>query len=170
MMKSLVPWMALAICYAIFFSYLALSYNGLPARLATHFGINGQPNGWMSREGAVEFSLALGILLPGGLLFLVAGIGAGWLPRQFLNVPNRDYWLALERRAATAPVLLRFGLWFACMNVLFVTGVHWMIVQANSPAGGQHLNGLSTALVVGGFLLGMGIWSKMLIHRFKLKP
>jgi len=33
--------------------------NQLPARVASHFGVAGQPNGWMSREALVIFSLVL---------------------------------------------------------------------------------------------------------------
>jgi immunity protein, SdpI family len=32
-------------------------WNRLPARMATHFDINNHPNGWMSREGQLEFVL-----------------------------------------------------------------------------------------------------------------
>ncbi len=34
-------------------------WNELPARMATHFGVNGQPNGWMPRETALYFGLGL---------------------------------------------------------------------------------------------------------------
>lgn len=34
-------------------------WSHLPARLASHFGAAGQPNGWMSRETSVIFSLGL---------------------------------------------------------------------------------------------------------------
>src|SRR5258707_6483114 len=34
-------------------------WDELPARMATHFGANGQPDGWMPRE--VSFYLALGV-------------------------------------------------------------------------------------------------------------
>lgn len=34
-------------------------WDRLPARMATHFGASGQPNGWMSREGALKFILVL---------------------------------------------------------------------------------------------------------------
>src|SRR5580704_5022717 len=34
-------------------------WDQLPLRMATHFDINGQPNGWMTREVALWFSLGL---------------------------------------------------------------------------------------------------------------
>ena len=39
-----------------------LAWDQMPARVATHFGLNQQPNGWMSREGSLTFSLALAAL------------------------------------------------------------------------------------------------------------
>ncbi len=35
----------------------------LPARVATHFGFNGQPNGWMTPIAAISFPVGLSILL-----------------------------------------------------------------------------------------------------------
>ena len=34
-------------------------WNELPARMATHFGVNGQPNGWMPRETSLYFGLGV---------------------------------------------------------------------------------------------------------------
>jgi hypothetical protein len=36
-----------------------LVWDELPVRMATHFGANGQPNGWMSREVSLYFALGL---------------------------------------------------------------------------------------------------------------
>ena len=47
-----------AVLPAVRFQY-SEAWNGLPARMATHFGLNGQPNGWMSREGSMWFMLLL---------------------------------------------------------------------------------------------------------------
>src|SRR5436305_5666107 len=34
-------------------------WDELPARMATHFNATGQPNGWMSRAGSLEFGLGI---------------------------------------------------------------------------------------------------------------
>jgi len=52
-------WMALPV---VMFRYWQV-WDQLPLRMVTHFGPGGRPNGWMSREGALTFSL--------GLLFFV---------------------------------------------------------------------------------------------------
>ena len=60
-------WLALpgmAIMYAFY-------WKQMPPRIATHFGVNSQPNGWMSREASLAFSLLLaGVLAAIGSLRL----------------------------------------------------------------------------------------------------
>jgi uncharacterized membrane protein len=41
----------------------AASWPELPARLATHFDLGNHPNGWMSREASLTFSLVMGIFI-----------------------------------------------------------------------------------------------------------
>jgi hypothetical protein len=38
-------------------------WDKLPARMATHFGVSGQPNGWMPREASLTFATGLTVLL-----------------------------------------------------------------------------------------------------------
>jgi hypothetical protein len=52
-------WLALPITACRFW----LAWNQLPLRMATHFNINGQPNGWMPRETAFYFALGVTALL-----------------------------------------------------------------------------------------------------------
>ena len=40
-----------------------LAWNQLPLRMATHFSLNGQPNGWMPRETAFYFALGVTALV-----------------------------------------------------------------------------------------------------------
>jgi uncharacterized membrane protein len=163
-MKLIAPLLALAICYVLFFGYVITSYAGLPAHVASHFGIDGRPNGWMSREVCVGFTLSLGIFLPAIIVRTMATTGR--IPVSFVKLPNRDYWLAQERRKATLAILLHYSLWLACMSVLFVTGLHWLIVQANPSVGEPHLSLIGIALVTGGFLVGTGIWVIFLRRHF----
>ena len=79
--------------------FIVATTGQLADPVATHFGSDYLANGFMTRDGYLAFSLAFSTLLP----VIVAG-AVGWLPRLFprsVNVPNRDYWLAPERRAAT---------------------------------------------------------------------
>jgi hypothetical protein len=43
----------------------AMSWQQLPTRLATHFDLSNHPNGWMSRDSSLTFSLVMGIFITG---------------------------------------------------------------------------------------------------------
>jgi hypothetical protein len=169
MTKVAIPLTALAICYVWFFACVIATYGELPAQVASHFDISGRPDGWTSRESCVGFTLGLGILMPAFIVGMMAG--AGRIPVSFINLPHREYWLAPDRRRAALALLLRYSLWFACLNVLFVTGLHGLIVQANLPIHGAHtqsphLSGLGITLVAGGFVIGTIVWIALLLRHF----
>jgi len=163
-MKLIAPLLSLAICYVLFFGYVISSYGDLPAKVASHFDIFGQPNGWMSRNACVEFSLGLAILVPALIIGMMAG--AGRIPVSFINLPHRDYWMSPERRQAAVAVLLRYALWFSCLNVLFVTGLHTLIVMANWHGDSPHLSGIGITVIAGAFLIGTGWWLVSLLKHF----
>ena len=71
----------------------------LPARVATHFDSAGLPNGWMERDVHLMFSVGLVAFL--SALFLLARFSITRLPPSRLNIPNKAYWLAPERRDET---------------------------------------------------------------------
>jgi hypothetical protein len=50
------------------------AWDALPARMAVHFNANWQPNGYTTREGAIE--LGLGIMVVMLLLFTIGGLAA----------------------------------------------------------------------------------------------
>ena len=52
-------WLALPLTGLQYWSV----WNQLPGRMATHFGVSGQPNGWMPRETSLIFLVALTFLL-----------------------------------------------------------------------------------------------------------
>ena len=162
MKTSRAPGLVLSLLYLFFLGYLAFSAGQLPDRVATHFDGSGQPNGWMSRSTHLLFTLVLGLGIP---LFVVAVLFVvRFLPDSIINIPRRDYWLAAERRAETVAWLFRHSLWFACISVSFITGVHYLIVRANARPPAQ----LSTPWLlgmVGCFLVALAIWViSMILH------
>ena len=56
-------WLALPLTGLQYWSV----WNQLPARMATHFGVSGQPNGWMPRETSLIFSLGCDVPVAGGV-------------------------------------------------------------------------------------------------------
>ncbi len=166
MKSSYAAAIALVLLYACFLSYWAWSGTQLPDRVATHFNGSGEPNGWMSRSTSQTFMLVFGFVFP---LFIVGLCYATrFLPASLVNIPNRQYWLARERRTETANYLVGHSLWLACLMVGFVTGIQYSIVQANR----QIVPHLATSVlleVVVPFIAGTAIWVIVLLRHFR-KP
>lgn len=127
---------------------MVASSADLPPMVAAHFGANGAPNGYMSREAYVAFMTLLVVALP--LLVAAAGRLSARLPSRLVNLPNKDYWLAPERRAGA---LARIGLLstlYAHVLVLFLVFAHWLIVDAHGRA--------PVRLAEGPFFAGLGVF------------
>jgi len=86
-------------------------YPQLPERVASHFDGQGNANGWMQREGFMVFYAMLFVVL--GATFAGSARLMRILPDGMINLPNRKYWLAEERReesiASLESSLLRMG-------------------------------------------------------------
>jgi hypothetical protein len=140
--------------------------DALPQTVASHFGASGRANGWMSRDGYVLFMLCFALGVP---LFMVLTIG--WLPRvmpRLINLPNRDYWLSGERRDEALDYLLEHAYRIGSLTLLFMLGVHLLVLDANEVRPPRLAGGLLALLLVL-FLAALGIWTVALMRRFR-KP
>lgn len=120
-----------------------------PPTMAVHFNGAGQPDAWMDRVKFIVIGTALCFILPP---FIVACVGVmpRVLPVSMLQLPNRAYWLAPERREVTLRHLLFVGLWLGCLVQAFLLAVWIMIARANPAGATPHLSA-DHAFVVGGF-------------------
>ena len=154
----------LVVLYIGFGVSLFESVPMLPNRVATHFDAAGMANGWMSRSTHLLFMSVFGLVFP---LFL---IGVCWsirfLPAGLVNIPHREYWLADERRSETASYLVWHAVWFACLALGFVIGLHWLIVFSNQRQP-PPLPIMWVLAVLGPFLAGVAAWVFCLYRRFR---
>ena len=141
---------------------ISATSDHLPAQVASHFGAGGAPNGWMSRNDYRLVILAFAVGLP------VAVVGGSMLlPRledTRINIPHRDYWLAPARRDATFRYLAAHAYWLGALLVVFIAGIHLLLLDANA-AQPPRLAGqlLATLLVL--FLAALAGWiATMAIH------
>ncbi|MEJ7595015.1 MAG: DUF1648 domain-containing protein [Planctomycetaceae bacterium] len=136
----------------------------LPDRVATHWGIDGQPNDWMTRTGATLTLCGLQIGVP---LFLVAVTTlASRLPDSMVNIPNREYWLHPDRRSATLAWMNRMLAWIAVLTSLFMIGIGLLTFIANKTGGGLHVGLFVTAL--GAYLACVFSIAGRSLFRFRL--
>ena len=80
--------------------HIGFYYPALPAQMASHFGPNGEANGYMTKLGFAAFY----VVMMAFYAALFAGIGGllKVLPVNSINLPHKEYWLAPERKTANS--------------------------------------------------------------------
>jgi uncharacterized membrane protein len=105
----------LALYAAIHFSHY---YPQLPDVVASHFNGRGSANGWQTKSAF--FVVFVGV----SVLAAVVGFGIPRiitaLPPELINLPNKQYWLAPERRSKTMDFLNGYFAWFGCALFLIM--------------------------------------------------
>ena len=136
----------------------------LPAQVASHFAAGGTANGWMSRRGYLLFMLVFAVVIPLGIVF-----GMSLLPRmsdKAINIPNRDYWLSPTRREATFRFLTAHACWLGSLMIVFIVGIHFLLIAANATQPPRLPTQPFIALLVA-FLVGIAIWAATLVRHFR---
>jgi uncharacterized membrane protein len=161
-MGKLAPPVVAVVGYFGFLAAMAATYSRLPEVVASHFNANGAPNGWMPRDsyvwtmvGVVTFTTAL----LAGMFALIR-----YLPKGMVNLPNRDYWLAPERRAETSRTLGSYGLVMAGLVSLNFMGLQLLVVKANESQPVELSSGVWWILA--GFLAITGTMTVAIYRRF----
>ena len=132
----------------------------LPERVATHFGIDGKPNDWMSRSTSTIVFLALQSGVP--VLMLAMTSMAARMPVSMVNIPNREYWLHPERRGTTMAHVSLMMTWIAVLTSLFMAAIGHLTFIANKTGDGLNLplflSGLVTFLIAVFTIAGRSMW------------
>ena len=143
---------------------MAWYYPRLPTRIASHFDAAGQVNAFMPKDAFfVVHLVVLGLM---ALSFLLVPALVTRLPPGMINLPNKDYWLAPERRAHTAQKLQSSMVGFGNVMLLFLLLVFGEAMRANLlPT--PHLSNRIWVLLV---LLGVSViyWTVRLMRAFRL--
>jgi uncharacterized membrane protein len=145
----LVQWLAVALLVGLV-AYALATYHALPDRLAVHFGADGTPNGWQSKD---EFYLIMAAVVLGlnafvafAVPWLTAKLGERWI-----NVLWKRYWFSSPARRAVilAKLATTGALVLVNVNAIYLV-VAILVVQANrSPAQTSPPAGPILALICG---------------------
>jgi uncharacterized membrane protein len=143
----------------------ARQWNSAPGRIPSHFDAAGSPNAWASREEVFAFQVAVTL----GVAALFVGIA--WLlkatPTRLINLPNKSYWLAPERRGETMDRLASSFEVFACATVLLLL----VVFELTSLAGrGGTLDTSVFLPVLVLYLVFSAVWTVVLIRTFANVP
>jgi uncharacterized membrane protein len=127
-----------------------LDFPALPDRLASHFGASGLANGWMTKP---QFFISYGLLfLPALFVEFLVGRKVGLQPVDRLRLPNKQYWLAPDRRAETIAYFESFFAWYGCAVLLVEVLAMGLAMHANFDAPPRLATGPIFA-ILSGFIL-----------------
>ena len=139
-------------------------WTQLPAEVATHYGIDGQPNDWMSRTIATLMLCGFQIGIP---FFLIAVTSlASRLPNSMVNIPHRQYWLHPDRRSATLAWMSSMMGWIAVMSAIFMIIIGHLTFLANMAGSGLDVRFFLVSL--GTYLSGVFIIAGRSLWHFRL--
>lgn len=158
--RSLVSLICLTVFSVTFVIYT--SYY-LPSSVATHFNINNQPDGWMTRDAYLLMILTLLISIPSAI-----SVGISILSKKFshlINLPNREYWLAPPRLNDSLDFFAAHGHRLGRLVIVLMTGLHYVVLLANRAEPVALSQPWFIAIVLG-FVLALGLWVLALYRRF----
>ena len=162
--KPSVSWSVWLLLTIVAWLHVSAGLEEMPAHLATHFGAEGRPNGWMSPGGFAGFEAAMwGVMTVSfwGPRYLLKA-----LPTRIVNVPHREYWLAPER---SERAIARMSGWlegFGAATLVGLIALNEAVFRANLLPEPR----LSDAFVVGlvAYLGGTVVWALAFRHAFRL--
>lgn len=127
-----------------------------PEQMAAHFNIVGQPDRFVTRTAFFAFQLEMEVISIA--LAIASPILIILLPAEFINLPNREYWLAPDRRAATVLKMRSFlEVLFSAILLVMLIGFE-LAVSAN----------LQTPIVFNAGLMGLAIAGMVLFSLLSL--
>lgn len=163
MKSNRLPLILLFLLFICFTVQLWMDAGRLPNMVATHFDVSGRANDFMTRTTHLKTLGFFGFVVP------LAELGLFYCMRFFraerINIPNRHYWLAPERREETLAFFMRHGIWLSCLTLVFFGLIEWTLVSANITKPPH----LATAMIVAptvGFLICIAVWIVLLLLRF----
>lgn len=138
----------------------------LPDRVATHFGLSGEANGWASKE------VHVGLMLLAGGVVVAMFEGLGWLlsrlPDSSIGLPHRAHWLAEERREETLVVLRASLLVAGGLTMAWLVTLNEIVLRANLDPRPRLGASFWVSLIV--FLSLLALWLARLTRRFASPP
>ena len=139
----------------------------LPPHMAVRFNAAGVPVGFSSAQTFATINLVIIAIIVASFLILPNAM----VRRRYLRwrLPNRDYWLANERREKTIEYLQRQFLWYGIVTLLLLMAVFQLVVDAN-----RHMPVLLDSLRLMWLLIGYAafiiLWGWALWRRFAKPP
>lgn len=139
-------------------------YPLLPETVASHFDINGNPNGCSSKGPFIGTYIFVMLVMLFSFLALPALFK--YMPFSLINLPNKDYWLAPERKGETFQIIAEKMLSFGNATTLFLIITFQLAFEANLNTS-CHFSSDTMVILFGGYILFAIVWTVTFIARFR---
>jgi uncharacterized membrane protein len=149
----------------IFIGQIWYYYPNLPDVVASHFDSAGKADGFMTKQNFVIFEIAFLILIVGEALLLPRLIEK--IPDSLLNLPNKSYWLAAERRSETFRNIRNYFEWFSVLLLAFFITINQSVFRANIAR--ENLSPIIIWIILSVFLALVIIWLIKFVRQFRIK-
>lgn len=144
--------LALSVIQSVYF------YPQLPDTVASHFDGRGIPNGWMSKQMFVAVYLGM-MLLMVAIFHIIPRF-----PNQLRNIPNRDYWMAPERKEGTLNYIDNVSPRLGIATMLLFLYVFQLVMEANLFPKPVLSGNVGWALIL--YFIFFAIWLFKFLRRF----
>jgi uncharacterized membrane protein len=161
------PKLIYALLAAVGLLYFSFLYPQLPDPMASHFNASGAATAWMPKSGF--FILIAVVTLAAAVLAFLVPKSMAKLSNDKVNLPNKDYWLAPERRAETMQYLGTQMGWFGCALLALLLCGLYIAVEANFRPD-HHFDSGSFYMLLGAFLAFIIVWLVRLLSHFARVP
>lgn len=141
---------------------IAYYFPRLPATVASHFDALGEPNRFEPKGVFLELYVVVLLLL--AAIYLVLPRLMLVMPAEYINLPNKDYWLAPERREATVDFFSDRFIIFGAGTLALVVLMFQLGITANLT--GQPFPSAIAFWVLGAYLAFTLVWLGAIFVRF----
>jgi uncharacterized membrane protein len=150
------------ILFIIFIGQIIYFYPQLPETIASHFNVDGQANGFMSKSSFFAFEVILLAFL--SVMFLSMAKLIAKLPDSMINLPNKDYWLSTERREQTFAAFDNFFAWLIAGIIALFIAINQIALIANLAK--KDLDQLQFWIVLGTFFVLIAVLIFVYLKQF----
>lgn len=162
-MRSRFPFLLLLGCAVLFACWVLYSGPLFPPKLATHFSLQGLPDGWMSRDDHLLLITFLGYGLPAFVIGLC--IVVRFIPPRLLNVPHADYWRSPAHYPEACGILIDWSYLYGAVHLVWTGVLNAQMLAANR-ATPPRLDTNGVFILSGLYLAAVALLVLWLILRF----
>ncbi len=135
----------------------------MPETMASHFDGMGKANGFAPRTDF--FALYAGLIALFFLIFRILPRQLGRLPDGLINLPNKNFWLAPERRESTFAVIEEQMVRFGSSTLILIIATMQLVFQANR-SGEAGIPGKAMWGLLALYLFFSLVWTIFFVRKF----